>query len=194
MGFMTLLYAGKPPAVASSTTLDPANTHADITLSNGNLTALQTGGAGFRTSRTVASYSSGKKYFKATWDNTTSDPGFGFGNSSTTTNNYLGSSINSVGYHNDSNVYQTGGANTTYTTGDVTEVAFDIGAQLIWVRKNSGNWNNNGSADPATGTGGFSTSYLGAGPYYGFICLQGNPGQVTLDFSGSTAPSGFSGL
>lgn len=56
------------------------------------------------------------------------------------------------------------GTADSYVLTDVLCVAVDLDAQLIWVRKNNGNWNNNGSANPDTGVGYFS--FLGAvGPY-----------------------------
>ena len=45
-----------------------------------------------------------------------------------------------------------------YGTGDVICLAWDSGTKTFWFRKNSGSWNNSGSADPATGAGGFAAT------------------------------------
>jgi hypothetical protein len=44
----------------------------------------------------------------------------------------------------------------TYSALDTICFAIDTVNNLVWFRKNAGNWNNNASADPATGVGGFS--------------------------------------
>ena len=82
----------------------------------------------------------------------------------------------------------------TLTTGDQVDVAIDLGAKLVWFRKNGGDWNNDAGTDPATGVGGISTSYwtLPMAPAVG-IAASGN--AMTLNF-GATAytyakPTGF---
>jgi hypothetical protein len=76
-------------------------------------------------------------------------------------------------------------------------VAVDPAAGLLWVADGTGNWNNNGSADPATGTGGVDISSLGTDLWAAF----GNPypyNSGTVCFSEKmwwhAAPSGFSEL
>lgn len=46
-----------------------------------------------------------------------------------------------------------------FASGDVACVAWDAGARLVWFRRNGGSWNNSGSANPATGTGGGDCSF-----------------------------------
>ena len=41
-----------------------------------------------------------------------------------------------------------------WASGNTLCCAVDLDARLIWFRTNGGNWNNSGTADPATGTGG----------------------------------------
>ena len=45
-----------------------------------------------------------------------------------------------------------------FASGDILCMAWDAGAERIWFRKNSGLWNNNAAADPATGTNGLDVS------------------------------------
>jgi hypothetical protein len=79
--------------------------------------------------------------------------------------------------------------------GDVVGCAVDLGAHLVWFRKNGGLWNNSGTANPATGVGGFT---IAAGSYTAAITLANTStigDTVTANF-GTTAyrdaaPSGF---
>jgi hypothetical protein len=50
---------------------------------------------------------------------------------------------------------------STNASGDVICIAYDDTAKLIWARLNNNIWNNSGSADPATGVGGFVVSITG---------------------------------
>jgi hypothetical protein len=61
-----------------------------------------------------------------------------------------------------------GGAFLTVAQYDWIAVEVDIGAKLIWGRNITelSDWNLNGSANPATGTGGYSFSVINSGPYY----------------------------
>jgi hypothetical protein len=57
----------------------------------------------------------------------------------------------------------------TWTAGSVVDVAVDLGGAVIWFRVSGGNWNNSGTANPATGTGGVSLSTMtgvGSTAYY----------------------------
>lgn len=48
------------------------------------------------------------------------------------------------------------GTIASFTTGSVLIIEIDIAANLVWFAVGAGNWNNNGSANPATGTGGIT--------------------------------------
>lgn len=89
--------------------------------------------------------------------------------------------------------------------GDIVSVAVDLTSNLIWFTVNGGNWNGSGTANPATGTGGFSTNggsggFGGSSPaVFPFIASQGGfsppnagatlvPGSFTF-----TVPTGFAG-
>jgi hypothetical protein len=43
-------------------------------------------------------------------------------------------------------------------------IAWDTGAELLWIRFGSGNWNNSSSANPATGVGGYNASAINNTP------------------------------
>lgn len=85
----------------------------------------------------------------------------------------------------------------TITNGTVVCVAADGGGRLIWFRLGAaGNWNALAGRDPATGTGGISTGYLGiAIPICPAVLLSTNTNQITANFGDTaftgTAPSGF---
>jgi hypothetical protein len=58
----------------------------------------------------------------------------------------------------------------------VVGFAVDLDAQLAWVRVQGGNWNNSGTADPATGIGGIDYSGAGLGAaIYPTSVFQGDP-------------------
>lgn len=201
-GYMTLLGAGGPPAAApSTTTLNPSDKAGTVTLSSGNLVMTNSGAGGVRS---VASYSSAKKYYEVVF--TTGIPSYdhaaGAANSSAVLTNGPGSpDTNSIAYYNgDPNIYAGGSliASTglTASAGDRVGVAIDMVNNKIWIRLNGGNWNNAaiGSQDPASNIGGISISSVSQ-PLYA-LGWGGASGDVnTFNFGGTayvdTPPSGF---
>lgn len=80
-------------------------------------------------------------------------------------------------------------------TGHVVCAAYDFGNALEWIRLDgTGNWNNSGTADPATGVGG--NAIQAAQTWYPICGLFGNPNTATLNASPGSfigvAPAGFS--
>jgi hypothetical protein len=75
-------------------------------------------------------------------------------------------------------------------------VDFTVNPVLFWYRKNGGNWNNSGTANPATRTGGYRATPFG--PYKVYCNINDNGGtsqNITMN-AGATAfsfgvPSGF---
>lgn len=190
----------KPASVASFTTWDPANKGPNVVLSNGNLSVTVTSGyaGAFQNVKALASASSGKKYFewKSDLQQTFGLPGICNGSQSMD-GEFLGGTANSVGFVADGRVYV---ANVnvstiqTYAQGDTVCVALDIGNQMIWFRTNGGNWNNSGTADPATNVGGIDISAV-SGPYFPGGQINNDADAFTANF-GATAyaqaiPSGF---
>jgi hypothetical protein len=197
--------AGSPPP--STPTWDSAKKNAGITLSNGDLTASVGSNIFFASVLGSGSgRSTGKYYCEMTITAVNVDSqGFGFGNASANLSQTGGySDRNSVSWWANNNV-KVDNANTgsiqSWTAGDVLAMAVDLDAQLIWFRSNnSTNWNNSGTANPATGTGGVDytvggTVTLGAGPYFPMATLEITGDTYVLNTGGSaynmTPPSGF---
>jgi hypothetical protein len=184
---------------SSANTLDPVNHGTPITISNGNLTAT-TNGANYGLARSLISESSGKYCIEVTATTVSAvNDQIGIINASEAlTGVYLGEDANGLGYFETGPVAINGvtiGTAAAFTMGSVIDQCVDFGAQLYWARVNGGNWNNSGSANPATGAGGFSTASLNAGPYYvavGFEFVASD--TITANFTSSPTyayPSGF---
>jgi hypothetical protein len=186
--------------IAQTVTLSPWDINGGITLSNGNLTATWTSGSSYHGMRaTPSSVTSGKYYWEVT---------------GTTVHNFTDIGMSLLTYSLASEIFNTGsfsyesngtfyiegsssGSIGSYTSGDVLSFAVDIGGGLVWARKNSGNWNNNPAANPATGAGGFNIATLvGKGPLTVAASLQNSSDQLTFNFGATafsfTAPAGFS--
>jgi hypothetical protein len=188
-----------PASGGATTTFDPAHTDANLSLSGGNLIAsLGSAGGPYVNTRTIASHSSGKIYneFVDTNDSGNSNSVcVGLLNSSQVTNNYLGSSSNSVGYFGGGGGSGTVSINGStvatvqgYAQGNTISMAEDTTGQLVWFGVNGGIWNNSGSANPATGVGGISISGV-TGPYFGGVCENGSgTGLVMTGNFGAASP------
>lgn len=188
--------AGWTLSVSAATTWNPADTSANMTLSNGNLTATSTNfSVG---TRAAAGLNSGKSYFEVTMANgaSTAD-GIGIGLASASLAATLpvgtaGVAPNSI-FVNGVSVLAFPGI----TNGSIIGIAVDLTAQLIWFRiAPSGNWNNSGTANPATGTGGVSISSISSGALYPIYQVGAATGHsATANFGASAfsgaVPSGF---
>lgn len=152
--------------------------------------------------RGTISQSTGKKYLEVIQGNVNNNgQSTGFCNSSATTANYVGSDSNSFGFQ--SNLGAALGISGTWPTanhmGEVIQLAIDLDAKLVWARTDrNSNWNNSGTADPASGTGG--KAYTTTGALFPAVSLFGASGSGTnwavlnagaFTFSG-TVPTGFS--
>ena len=176
------------------TTLNPADKkNASVVLSNGNLTSTggDSGGNNWVRSTTAQT---GKVYCEMKAD-VMANKVFGIADLSAMT--YPGANAKSFGLYGNGS----GGINATFpawgvpfATGNIVSMAVDLTAKLVWFRVNGGNWNAGGTADPATGVGGFDISaYTGTVHY--FIVSGNNTVKSTVNF-GATAyayavPSGF---
>jgi hypothetical protein len=143
-----------------------------------------------------------KLYYEATFANMPSSGSWGVGiaNSSFVLSSSPASSLtaiqflstgNSTCFINASLVYNLGAS----VSGDIVCVAVDTANKRIWFRRNAGNWNNSGTANPATNTGGFDITYLGS-PIFALATTQGfTTPSITANFGASafsfTIPSGF---
>jgi hypothetical protein len=95
-------------------------------------------------------------------------------------------------------IYLKGGTTGT-ASGDVICLAVDLVNNRAWARINALNWNNSGTANPATNTGGIDISLVFAG-HAAFTFASGdNSGMTTTANFGATTfaqtiPSGFSAM
>jgi hypothetical protein len=177
-------------------TWNPADKSASVTLSGANLTASQaSAGASVRANTSITA--SAKVFFSETIGTANGNQAIGIANATMSLSSFPGLDFNGVGYTQDGRVMINSNSllgMPTYTTADVIDVALDIGNLSVWFRKNGGNWNNSGTANPATNTGGVSLSSLNAGPYFPSWGAN-TSNSATANFGASTlpyaAPAGF---
>lgn len=194
----------------ASATWNPSDKSAGITLSGGNLTAHMANDADYVQNGVRGTVAlSGKAYFRCVLDDLSgSDPLIGVGIAKIGANLSEGSSV----FPTASSVVASGNnasaivvmndlmvddayvndAIPTVTTTDIVDVAVDIPNLKLWVRKNgTGNWNNSGTDNPATNTGGTAFTSGTWHPFFGGLNGVGVTARFADDASG-TAPSGFS--
>ena len=156
---------------------------------------------------------SGKRYFEVKMSASDGAAGItlGWGRDNLNTDGgYFGQHIGQIGWYsggavNSRSQLSTFGGPYTITTiqswanNNTLCVAVDLDAHLIWFRTNAGNWNNSGSANPATGIGGID---LNKAKQHAVAPLMWYPGASTntsaatgtINLVGSFAqsvPSGF---
>jgi hypothetical protein len=180
----------------ASPTWNPTDKSAYITLSSGNLTAINNYGALWAGVRANISKASGKYYYEVLVVNPSSPYiMIGIANSTASLTTYLGSDTNSWVYYSLSGTKVSNGGFDTfgaaYTAGDVIGVAVDITGGNIW-------WSLNGvyqaSGNPATGA---NPAYTGlTGTLFPAACCYDLNAGFTVRFLSSSfsyaAPSGFS--
>jgi hypothetical protein len=172
---------------AQPTTLDPAKTSANITLSNGNLTAARGAGAGEPVYATTLSYGNvGSKVYAEATITELSNSLIGVSNSFLPDNLWLGANTTSIGLYKN-RVYYNGSPTflpNDVAAGDTIGIAVDMVAQTIAFRDVTvgGAWSSN-----------FSITTLGAGPLFcGFTLVQSDTRHINFDgvFAGAV-PAGF---
>ena len=179
---------------------NPADKDTTVALSNNNFTATRSSGSNGTdgTVRATLPQSSGLWTFKVTFTTKsgTATTGIGVANANQPlTGSYLGKTFDGVGWWDDGAVIINDTTVTnveSYTSGDDGYIAVDLTAKKIWFKKNSGNWNNSGTADPVAGTGGISLSTLNAGPFYPMLNMENLTTAVIYDGSsaaGLSSPS-----
>jgi hypothetical protein len=192
-------YVPFPMAAVVTTTWNPSDKSANITLTNGNLTASTPQSAVYAGVRSVASASSGKKYWEtlANVRTTPAETG-GAGNASATLSNFNGQDAFGMGWFGSGEVYTNltlQGTIQTWVQGDTLCFALDIDNSKMWFRTNGGNWNNDviGNQNPATNTGGFTFAF--AAPVFAMLALNTSGDQHTANFGATayaqTPPAGF---
>ena len=181
-------------ATSGLTTLNPLDKKSDlVVLSNGNLTATGTDTGGNNWVRSTSA-KTGKRYVEFT-ATTVANSVFGIADLSAMT--FPGANAKSFGlfYHGFGSINGTfPDWLTAYASGNVVGMAVDLTAGLVWWRTGAGNWNGSGTANPATGAGGFSIAAYTGTPHH--IIVSGDNGHVATVNFGATAfanaaPSGF---
>jgi hypothetical protein len=177
------------------TTWNPSDKNANITLSSSNSVATNTAFS-WHAVRAVAGKSSGKWAFRVTPTiGVTPEVNIGIGTSSAAlSGGAIGTDNNAYGYAGgNGSIYKNGAILATYqayASGQTVDVCADLDNNRLWVRRAGGNWNNSGTADPATNTGGLDISAL-AGTKYPIWNGYNTSDDATLD-TFSPLPSGFS--
>jgi hypothetical protein len=195
--------------VSGTTTLNPLDKTTDIGLSPGNLTATQNDALGFYGGvRTIASASSGKKYWEFHADTIITSASSiveGVANSTAALNvgAFLGQTADSIGWVGSGQILMNNAVQVTIQTwaqGDTLCFALDLDHMRLWCRTNGGNWNNDilANQNPATHTGGIDISGLATGPYFAALQLKIQNDIMTANFGGSAyaqaVPIGFGNL
>lgn len=191
-----------------ASTWDTTHQGTNITLSNGDLTALvsATGwGTGTNAVLSTPAKSSGKRYFEITVNAIGGSNGMGFIAMGLANQSYDMSYLagrdaggNSLGWQDNGYVFSNNVAAPfaadTYTTGTVLCFAVDLDAKQIWMQKAVGGSWNGGTGNPTAGTGGYSFGF--AGPWVAIFTGPLNSAtEVTANFGATsftgTVPSGF---
>lgn len=168
-----------------ATTWNPADKHASVTLSGGNLVATETTGNG-RGVRATASKTTGQWYFQVTVN--TAGCMIGVANSSYTLNNFLFSEGAGLGYSSSGDVRHSGsivgtGSPASFTVGDVIGVAMDMDTGTIKFYKNAVLQCTVSGADVPSGA--LFPAFSGAGTVNAAMTANFSPAPASL-------PAGFS--
>jgi hypothetical protein len=200
----SLLLASKRVTYA---TWNPSDKNANVTLSNGNLTAAGNNSSFYYPVRATIGKSTGKWYWEEFIDMAALS-GFnyqvsGVGNSSASLANgqYVGANVNSWAYHNLNGNKYTNAVNTaygaTYITGVTIGIALDMTNGAIYFAKNNA-WQNGG--DPTSGAAKTGAAYTGLTgtlyPMTSFLGQNNSTGSKNTANFGATAltyaaPSGY---
>jgi len=173
------------------------------TFSGGNLTVSATAGGSWSIVRSTIGHASGKYYSEHTLaaNGTTGGNGdWAIGPVTKQAATNLGGDAFSIGYYPATGLTDANGTIGTIQTGvagNIIRVAVDLTGKLVWYAANGGNWNNNPSANPATGVGGLAFAYMTptAAGFFMAWGFEGATAVITSNFGGSAfgfaAPSGF---
>ena len=190
-------------------TLNPIDKNANLTLSEGNLTAIPASTADYWLGRaTMALPTTGKWYWELTLNNTPYlyQAGIYSGNRpmngaiSATGNEYQvgwGTAYSYINFQSNNAALASWSTNTNPTNGDVLGFAYDASNDSMWVSRNGTFYNTSGTANPATNTDPRFTS-IPKGLFPGVNLPNPASGGVTMNFGQrpwvNAAPSGFKAL
>lgn len=183
----------------AATTFAPGFKGASVTLSGSDLIATVSSGTG---SVVASNNLSGKTYFEMLLGATLSGSStVGLASLATSLSALIGAGTTAIGYNKDGTV-KINNSNVatiaTYAATDNIGVAVDLVKQLIWFRKNGGNWNNDviGNQNPDGAVGGISIASIISTlrPAWGGSATS----SVTAKFASAdwtySAPSGFASI
>jgi hypothetical protein len=179
--------------------LNPLDTGANTTISDGNLKYVTSSNAAVGTCRGTFGVTSGKYYFEITAGSTANANTVGIANANMNVTTGLGDNANGWGYSNDGYVYNNGsGTNTsaTWGSGDIAGIAFDADSGKLWFAKNN-TWVLSGNPSAGTNpafTGLTGNTFFPAVSDYGggsTSNLVANFGQRPFSY---TPPTGFVAL
>ena len=191
------------PCIAAG--LDQINSSTGLAFSNGNLTITAATPNTSNDAPTTTTASSGLCYgefiFVAGRTGSHESMAFGVANGTynfTTPGSGFGADANSFGLYQDGMFFINNGAGvqllpTIAAFGDVIGVAINFTTKNVWFRDGTGNWNNSGTANPATAVGGQSFSALNAGPYFAAIEADNTTttaDKVSINIGGSSFVNG----
>lgn len=195
---------GPSGADLAYTVWNPDDKQANWVLSNGNLTGFNNTGVTTSLMRGTLARSTGKYYFELTADTIGSASSYviGLANASETLVNKVGGvGSNSIGIEADGSVFFNNSAVVVgggYAAGSHPAVAVDLTAKRAWFWSPAvSKWNNDASANPATGVGGLDISSISPAALYPAFSTFGGSGaqQGTANFGATafslTIPAGF---
>jgi hypothetical protein len=108
---------------------------------------------------------------------------------------FPGNDNQSMGYSSGGDIWFNGGVYQgglqTWGNNDIIDIVIDNNTNDLWVRVNGGNWNNNPSANPATGSNGIETI---GGPFYPVLCPSYEGTMIVQNSSTYSVPSGYNFL
>jgi len=180
--------------------INPNRTGPYVVISGGNLTitgtssyaldsgALATGGP-----------TTGQYYFEATFNTiTNTETGIGITPDTTDYNNLGNHRTSLCGIYGTGSVYVNGFGTSvfpSFSSGAVIGFAVNAATNLVWFRVNGGAWNNNGAANPITGSGGIGVATVPQ-TWFPFGSTSGlSNDSITFNFGASAyanaAPTGF---
>lgn len=182
-----------------ATTFNPADINANIALSGGNLiaTGLNASNGGAR--GTGPGHSAGKLLLRYTSVNLVDGLDYlGIGTLADTLGLASGQQVQAIIIQQGTQFSGDGaggvlsyGGFTSVPLGDTVDLAVDITGLLMWFRLNGGNWNNNGSANPGTGT--LGNPMKAGGTFLPYVRLTNTSAFLTLNptYAGDATTTGF---
>jgi hypothetical protein len=193
------------PITANRIYLSPTYKGTDIQLSNNNQTASQLFGYQQSVLGVNPIGTTDKVMFSilCTLANPGAAPDSHFVGVGYTTMNYSGNPYGgfpgndnqSMGYGSAGDIWYNGsvyqGGFETWGNNDIIDIVIDNNTNNLWVRVNGGNWNNNPSANPATGSNGIETI---GGPFYPVLCPAYEGTMIIQNSPVYSVPSGYNFL